>query len=401
MARLLEHQALGLLQRHGLAVPPFRVAATPAAACAAAAELGGHAVLKALIPVGRRGKAGAVKLVHGPEEAEAAAAALLGREILNFPVSELLVGAAVAIRQELFASISFDSMERRPIVLFSALGGIDVEEILDRSPEALIRQSFSISRGLRPFEAREIACRAGLSGDIMLRAADALSAMYRAFAATDAQTVEVNPLAVTEEGDVVAASGVVVLDDQALFRHPDLAAMAEAAPSNGWRPLSALERRMREIDATDPTSSIRFNEFAEGRIGFMVTGGGAGFLALDHLMRLGGDPATTFDITPGRVEDKMYLATTAVLGKPGLKGLLVGGNITNFIPIDVKVRGVMRALKEAAIDPGRFPVVFRFAGPGSEEGRRLAAEIPGIVYLDASGSIEEAVERIVELTRAA
>lgn len=401
MARLLEHHALELLQRHGLAVARFSVVGSPAAARDAVAALGARAVLKALIPVGGRGKAGAVRRVDHPDQAEAVTAALFGREILNFPVAQLLVGEVVAVRQELFASLSFDSIERRPVVLFSAMGGIDVEEILERRPRSLIRQTFSIGRGLRPFEAREIARRAGLAGEVMLRAADALVAMYRAFAASDAQTVEVNPLAITDRDAVVALSGVIVIDDQALFRHPDLAEMAEATPTNGWRPLTRLERRMRDIDATDSTSSIRFNEFEHGRIGFMVTGGGAGLLALDHLMRMGGEPATTFDITPGRVEEKMYLATKAVLGKSGLDGLLVGGNITNFIPIDVKVRGVVRALKELGVDARRFPVVFRFAGPGNEEGKRLAAEIPGIEYIDASGTIEEAVERIVERTRAA
>jgi succinyl-CoA synthetase beta subunit/citryl-CoA synthetase large subunit len=130
----------------------------------------------------------------------------------------------------------------------------------------------------------------------------------------------------------------------------------------------------------------------------MVTGGGAGLLALDAIRKLGGKPATTFDITPGKVEEKMYLATKAILSRPGLKGLIAGGNITNFIPIDVKVRGVMRALIELKVDPKKFPVVFRFAGPGVEVAKRLAAQLPGIEFYDASTSIENAVRRIVDLT---
>ena len=157
---------------------------------------------------------------------------------------------------------------------------------------------------------------------------------------------------------------------------------------------------MREIDRTDPGSAIRFNEFEDGDIAFMVTGGGAGLLAFDAILRFGGKPATTFDITPGRVEEKMYLATVAILSRPGLKGLIAGGNISNFIPIDVKVRGVIRALKELRVDPATFPVVFRFDGPANETAKSLAAELPGIDYLDGRSSIEDAVRRIVERTAA-
>jgi succinyl-CoA synthetase beta subunit/citryl-CoA synthetase large subunit len=176
--------------------------------------------------------------------------------------------------------------------------------------------------------------------------------------------------------------------------------MADPELTNGWRPFTPMERRMREIDRTDPGSAIRFNEFEDGDVAFMVTGGGAGLLAFDAILRAGGKPATTFDITPGRVEEKMYLATRAILSRPGLKGLIAGGNISNFIPIDVKVRGVMRALKELGVDPATFPVVFRFDGPANETAKALAAELPGIEYLDGATSIEDAVRRIVERTAA-
>ncbi len=132
-----------------------------------------------------------------------------------------------------------------------------------------------------------------------------------------------------------------------------------------------------------------------------MTGGGSGLLSFDHFLRLGETPATSFDITPGRVEEKMYLAAKAILGRPGLAGLIAGGNITNFIPIDLKVRGVVRALKELQVDGRRFPVVFRYAGPGVEAARQLAAEVPGLEFYDETVSLEEAVERIVARVRGA
>jgi succinyl-CoA synthetase beta subunit/citryl-CoA synthetase large subunit len=400
MARLLEDHALDFLAKGGIEVPDFTVAESADKAEDAARAFGGGAVIKALIPAGGRGKAGAIKLAETPEEAGGHAADLLGQTVLNFPVERVLVSELVDIEREIFASITFDSMTRRPIVLFSALGGIEIEAILDQDPNKLVQFPVEIGLGLQPFQAKEIAGRAGLTGDLLLTAARALVALYRVFCALDAETVEVNPLAVTPEGSIVAPTGVIVVDDQALHRHPELSGIADPNLTNGWRPLTQLEKRMREIDATDAGSAIRFNELGDGRIAFMFTGGGAGFLAFDTMLRLGGDPATTFDITPGFVEEKMYLATKAILARPGLKGLLAGGNITNFIPIDIKVRGVMRALKELNIDPETFPVVFRFAGPGAEKAKEMAAEIPGIEYHGAGSTIEDVVTRIIERTRA-
>lgn len=400
MARLLEHHALDLLKQVGVPVPPFRVVSTPEAAREAATRLGSPVVLKALIPVGGRGKAGAIRMAQTPGEAFDQAQELLGRTILNFPVRELLVSEEVRIAKEFFVSLTFDSMSRKPVVLFSSLGGIDVETILEKDPEKLVQVLVDICVGLQPFQAREIAESAGLKGRILMETAQVLMGLYRVFRQFDAQTVEVNPLALTDEDRIVAPSAVVVIDDQALFRHPELDGIADPERTNGWRPLTDLERQIRDIDKTDASSAIRFNEFEEGDIAFMITGGGSGFLALDLIQRLGGKPATTFDITPGRVEEKMYLATKAILSRPGLKGMIAGGNITNFIPIDVKVRGVVRALKDLKVDPRKFPVVFRYAGPGVEAAKKMASELPGIEFYDAATSLEDAVRRIVELTRA-
>ena len=399
MARLLEHHALDFLAKGGIDVPEFVIVTSAAEARKAASEFGGPAVVKALIPVGGRGKAGAIKLATTPDEAFAHTQSLLGRTVLNFPVERLMLSERVDIASEIFVSITFDSMTRGPLVLFSALGGIDVEAILADDPDRLIAFAVEITLGLQSFQAKEIAERAGLKGKTLMAAAEALSALYRVFRELDAETVEVNPLAVTGDGRIVAPSAVIVVDDQALYRHPELEGIADPNLTNGWRPLTELEKRMREIDETDAGSAIRFNEFPDGGIGFMFTGGGAGFLAFDTIMRLGGDPATTFDITPGYVEEKMYLASKAILSLPRLRGLIAGGNITNFISIDIKVRGMMRALKELEIDPETFPVVFRFAGPGEDVARELADELPGIEYYGAESTIEEVVERIVELTK--
>jgi succinyl-CoA synthetase beta subunit/citryl-CoA synthetase large subunit len=396
---LLEHDALALLSQHGIAVAPYRVAATAAEAREAAQALGARVVVKALVPAGGRGKAGAVRRCGSAEEAEAAGGALLGMAVGRFPVERVLVSEALDIAREFFVSVTFDSMRRAPLLLFTAEGGVDVETLLAEAPGKLLQEPVDLLEGLPPYAARALCRRAGLSGRLLVEMGEALAALYRLFRATDARVVEVNPLALTGDGRLVAASAMVNVDDQALFRHPELGEAADPDRSNGWRPLTPLEREMRAIDRADPRSAIRFNEFEDGDVGMMMTGGGSGLLSLDALLGAGGRPATTFDITAGDVEEKMYLATRAVLLRPGLRGLIVGGNISNFIPIDVKVRGVVRAIRELGIDPRRFPVVFRFAGPNVEVARELAASLPGVEFYDEAASIEDAVRRIAARTR--
>jgi succinyl-CoA synthetase beta subunit/citryl-CoA synthetase large subunit len=418
VTRLLEHHGLALLESAGVRVAPYRAVETPAGAIEAALALGGRVVVKALVPAGGRGKAGAVRTAATPEAAGEAARDLLGGRVGHFPVEQLLVQARVDVREEHFCALTFDSMTRGPVVLFSAIGGVDVEDLVRDHPERLVTRAVEPGPELAPFVAREIAEAGGLSGQRLLDVADVLTRLYRVFRTADAFLVEVNPLAVDADGAMVAPSAVVTVDDQADFRHPEWDPWVEAARSNGWRPLTPLERQMRGIDATDAGSAIRFNELGglgesgepferaapgtPGRrdIACMITGGGSGLVALDHFSRLGEEPpATTFDITPGRIEEKMYLAARAILSRPGLRGLVAGGNISNFIPVDLRVRGVVRALKELGVDGSRFPVVLRYAGPGVETARGLAAEVPGVEFHDERTSLEEAVERIVARVR--
>jgi succinyl-CoA synthetase beta subunit/citryl-CoA synthetase large subunit len=399
MTRLLEHQSLDLLIKAGVAVPSYFAVATPEAAADAARTIKGPVVIKALIPAGRRGKSGGVLTADSPAKAAELAGTLLGRTLGHFPVQQVLIQSRVQVSAEYFCAFTYDSMARGPVVLFSTSGGVDIEELFANQPEKIITRPVEARPDLLPFVACEIAESAGLQGEQLANTAATLCRLYDVLYKNDAALVEVNPLALDPTGNLVALSAVVNVDDQASFRHSEWDSVVDPALSNGWRPLTALERRMREIDAIDAGSSIRFNEFTEGRIACMLTGGGSGLLTLDQFHRMGEMPATTFDITPGRVEEKMYLATKAILAHPGLAGLIAGGNITNFIPIDVKVRGVVRALKELKTDAHRFPIVFRYAGPGVETARELAAEIPGIEFYDHRMSLEGAVERIVNRVR--
>ena len=398
MTRLLEHYSLDLVSQAGVRVPTYRAVCTPEAAATAAAEIGGPVILKALVPAGGRGKLNAVLRAANSAEAAAVATALFARPVGHFPVRQVLVQAFADIRDEYFCAFTFDSMTRTPILLFSRAGGVNVEELNRDREDGIVMRSLEPGPELPLYAAKEVVEAAGLHGQRLIDVATVLVRLYRVFRQNDAFLVEVNPLAVDADGGVFAPSAVVTVDDQAAFRHPEWSAL-DQEPSNGWRPLTPLEREMRAVDATDTGSAIRFNEFAEGRIACMMTGGGSGLVTFDQFRRLGETPATTFDITPGKVEEKMYLATKVILSRSGLKGLVAGGNITNFIPIDVKVRGVVRALKELNIDARTFPVIFRYAGPGVESARELAAEIPGVEFLDDNVSLEAAVDRVVARVR--
>jgi succinyl-CoA synthetase beta subunit len=380
MPRLLEDDALRLLGEAGLDVPPFETVAQAEDARAAAERLGGRTVIKALIPAGGRGKVGAVKLAGTPDEAHDIAAGLLGKTVLNYPVTEVLVGAPVEIAREIFASIAFDSETKRPVLLLSAEGGVDIETILEQHPDTLLSVPLSLLDGFSEKDAASAAAKAGLSGKAADNVARALSQLWTVFAAREAEMVEINPLVLRPDDTVSVPTAVINLDEQAMAR-----------------PLTELEWEMRAIDATDPGSSIRFNEFPDGDIAILVSGGGTGMSALDGVYAAGGRPACTMDITPGRIEEKTYLATKAVLQRPNVKALFAGSPFINFIPVDIKVRGTMKALRELGIDPKIFPIVFRFDGPNIDEAKALAAELPGIVFFDAATPMEDAAEAAVRL----
>lgn len=389
MARILEHDALRLFAEAGVAVTAWRVAGNAAEIADAVAEFDGRAVVKALIPSGGRGKSGLIQVVAGEDEARAAAAMLGNRELI-FPVERVLVSEALDIARELFVSFCFDSRSRGPVLLYSAAGGVDIESI----PEDQIhRHPIDIRQGLDPSAAMNIAGDAAIVG--------ALVRLYGLFAELEAEMLEVNPLAVTAEGRVVAPTGVILTDDQAAFRHPELTAIADPLATNGYRPLTEIEREVAAINELPDHSEIRFNELDDGEIGFVFLGGGAGYYVFDRVLHHGGRPANTMDGTSSpHDEESMYRATSALLKKPGLKGLVAGSNYGNFRAIDARARGVVRALVDAGIDPAKFPVVIRFDGEKLAEAKKAAAALPGIDYFDGTKSLEDAARCIVERVKA-
>ena len=396
MPRVFEDRAKALLSDAGVAIPRGRSVTTPADAAEAARGIGGPVMVKALIPAGKRGKAGAILAADTPGEAEEVARKLLGRVVHHFPVRRLLVEEKVAIAQEWYLSVAFDSGSRGPLVMFSTEGGVEIEALLQENPDALKRLEVDILEGLSEERCISFLRAMGVHGEGLYRAALAIEACYALFRKSDARLLEVNPLVLTDTQDVLAAACVLDLDADALFRHPELEALLDEDSGGGWRPPTPVEARVAEIDAgIPPFNTARFTEIEDGEIALMWSGGGGGLYLLDTMARLGGKPATAFDITPGPLEEKYFEITKEILRMPNVKGVLAGSNITSFSRVQLKVRAIARAVEETGVDLAKFPFIVRFAGAGGEEAREIAAGCPGLQYLGDEVTLEEAAERIV------
>jgi succinyl-CoA synthetase beta subunit/citryl-CoA synthetase large subunit len=396
VSRLLEDAAKHLLATVGLAVPRGAVAATPVAAADVAASLGGPVVVKALVPVGGKGLAGAVRVAATPGAAQAAAAALLGVTVRQFPVERVLVEERVAIERELYAAVVLDGAA---VALASATGGVAVETLAAR-PGGLSRQPVDPWRGLAAYQARRLWAEQGLSGPALRLAGEALARIGQAFTRYEATLVEVNPLALTADGRAVAVGALMAVDDDALFRQPALTGLAEAGNERAWRPLTALERQALAVDAAEPyRGTARYTEFDGGDIACLCGGGGASLLLMDALRRAGGQPANYSEFGGNPSADKVAGLARVALSKPGVRGLFVCQNITSNTQVDLSAEGVLRALAERGLTGGSFPVVMRLAGVGEDRARELCAAA-GVEYHADDLTLEQAAARMVAVMRA-
>jgi succinyl-CoA synthetase beta subunit len=396
VARLLEHDAKAILAARGIPVPRGEAVSSPEAARQVAAALSGTVVVKALVPVGKRGKAGAVRLAADPEAAAEAAAALLGGEIGGFPVERVLVEEAVPVAQERYLAIVLDADDRTVRVLAGREGGIEVEE-LARRQGGIASLELAPGEELMPFRARQLWRSAGMRGPALPRLGQLTAMLYRAAIELDAELLEVNPLAEMAGGELVSVGAVVAFDEAALFRHPELAERVVSGPA--WRLPTALEREVDEINAAEPyRGSARYLELEGGDIGFLCGGGGASLLLFDALLRAGGRPANYAEIGGNPTETKVAALTQVVLSKPGVRGLFVAHNLTNNTQVDVLARGVVQALRETGRLPPDFPVVARETGVNEAEGRAIF-EAAGVRWLGEDTTLSQAARVMVQAMR--
>ncbi len=371
--KLHEYQSKRLFAQHGIAIPEGDVAATPDEARAIADKLARRVVVKSQVLVGGRGKAGGVKLANTPDEAYEVASKILGMDIKGLTVRKVLVDEAADIQQEIYLGVVIDRAARRVTIMTSAAGGMEIEQVARETPEKLLKVQVDPFIGLRDYQARQIAyflkLPARLIGDFVKIA----RGLYECFVACDASLAEINPLVVTGEGKLLAVDGKIVVDDNALFRLPNLAAMRdldEEAPA---------ETEARQHD-------LNFIKL-DGEIGCMVNGAGLAMTTMDIVKLYGSSPANFLDIGGGANAERVAAALRIILADPNVKAVLLNifGGITRC---DEVARGVVAALKQV---PTNVPMVARLVGTNEEEGRAILAE----ANMQTASTLVEAARKAV------
>ncbi|MCV7028288.1 succinate--CoA ligase subunit beta [Mycobacterium sherrisii] len=356
--KLLEYQGKRLLADAGVRIPEGRVVDSPEEATRAAAVLGGRVVLKAQVPAGKRGKSGGVLFADSPEQAAAAARELLGAEMGGYRVQQVLLEQCVDIEQELYAAILNDARTKGPLLLFSTAGGMDIEEINAESPHRVHRLPVDILWGLDEDLAGDMLAGTDLPEKSRGAVAHALAALYQTYRAADADLVEVNPLAVTAAGELVALDSKVSLDPGALSRHSSFVAELR---TDQLEVGTDLERRGREL-------GLQFIEL-DGDIGILANGAGLTMTSLDVVNHYGGKPANFLEIG-GDAYTKATPALKLVLDNPRVRSLLI--NFCGaFARTDVMAEGVVAAIEELRPD---IPYFFTIHGTGEQEAIRLVQE---------------------------
>jgi succinyl-CoA synthetase beta subunit len=379
---LFEYQGKQLLAAQGIPVPSGEVADTPEQARAAAERIGGRVVVKAQVQIGGRGKAGGIKLADTPDEAEAHARNILGMDIRGHIVHRVWVEEASDIQREYYASITFDRGAKRPLVMLSAQGGMDIEEVAATNPEALARLHIDPLSGFQPHHARWLAYHAGIDEGAIRGVVEALGKLYEGFISLDAMLLEVNPLIWSGDGRVVALDSKVTIDNNALYRHPDLAGLAESTT------LDPQERMAHERGVT----YVKL----DGDVGILGNGAGLVMSTLDVVALAGGRPANFLDAGGGSKADEVVTALEVLLSDDKVKVLLVNifGGITRC---DEVAEGLLTALDRLGAS---LPIVVRLDGTNEEDGRRIISErAPGNVVVEQT--MLSAARRAVELAKEA
>jgi succinyl-CoA synthetase beta subunit len=372
-----EYQAKDILRAEGVPIPPGEVATTPDQVEAIAKKIGGMVVVKAQVHTGGRGKAGGVKLAKTPSEAREVANKILGMTINGLTVYKVLVTSAADIATEAYVGIILDRATKKPVFMVSPAGGIDIEEVAAKTPEKILKLPIDTRYGLQPYQASELGFF--LFDDVkkVRAAAKIMGQLYSAFMKSDASLAEINPLVVTPAGDVLALDAKISVDDNALDRHPDLAALRDEtaeAPS--------------EVDARN--SNLTFIKL-DGDVGCVVNGAGLAMATMDLVKYYGGEPANFLDIGGSSNPEKVVNALRIITADPSVKVILfnIFGGITRT---DDVANGIVTATKA---NPLKIPIVIRLTGTNEE----IAMKILHDNGFSASSDMDEAVEKAVALAK--
>jgi succinyl-CoA synthetase beta subunit len=374
---LLEYQGKQLFAKHGVPVPDGRPATTVPEAVKAAEDLGFPVVIKAQVQIGGRGKAGGIKLANDRNEAEQHATAILGMDIRGYTVHELYVERASEIDEEYYAAVVFDRSAKKPMVMLSRMGGMEVE---DADPEAMKMLHVDPLLGFQDFQGRRLAFESGIAEDVIRPVGAMLAKLYEVFVGEDATLVEVNPLLVTKSREVVALDAKVTVDDNALYRHPDVA-------------------ELRDLSAEDPQERMAKERGLtyvklDGNVGILGNGAGLVMSTLDVVAQAGGRPANFLDAGGGSKAEAITSAVEVILSDDKVRAVLfnIFGGITRC---DEVAKGLIEAFEQ--IEPD-VPFVVRLDGTNDKEGRALLAEA-NLPNVHTEATMLGAAEKVVELAR--
>jgi len=359
-----EYQAKQILSEAGIPVPRGGVAGAPDEAAAIASDLGGNVVVKAQVHAGGRGKAGGIKVVSNPHDARSAAQDLIGANLVTHqtgpggvPIRAVLVEEALEVDRELYVSMVVDGAAQGVVAIASEAGGMDIEEVAERTPEKIVRVPIDPGLGLRPYQARKIASSMNVSSSQLRSVSSIMSNLYDMFVYRDCSLVEINPLVVTKDGRLLAADAKLDFDDDALFRHPDLRDLHDPEQED-------------ELEAKAGEFGVSYVKL-DGDVGCMVNGAGLAMATMDVTFGVGAVPANFLDVGGSADEEKVSQALKIILSDESVDKVLVnifGG----ILRCDVVARGVLMAAKEA--DREMPPMVVRMLGTNADEGRRLLDE---------------------------
>lgn len=377
---LHEYQSKIIFAEFGIPIPRGKVAPDPQTAYEITKELGSPVVVKAQVLTGGRGKAGGVKLAQTPEEAQQRADDILGMDIRGHKVLKVLIDPASEIRSEIYLGVTNDRAARKPLIMASAEGGMDIEEVNRQSPEKIIREHIDLFLGLRDYQIRNLAYGIELTRELWKQFMQIARGLYRCYVENDATLAEINPLIIDGSGNLLAVDGKVSIDDNALYRHPNLAEMRDTSAE----PAAETQARAAGL------SYVKL----DGEIGCMVNGAGLAMATMDMTKLFGGSPANFLDIGGGAKADKVAAALRIILADPNVKAVLfnIFGGITRC---DEVALGIIAALEEVKTE---LPMVVRLVGTNEEEGRRLIDEA-NISRMVSAASLADAAQKAVAAAR--
>ncbi len=375
--KLHEYQAKNLYAKYNIPIPKGGIAASASEARQICQELGGKVVIKAQVLAGSRGKAGGIRLVKSPEEAEEVTTQILSMKIMDLPVRKVLVDEAVSISKEIYLGITNDRIAQKPVLIASGAGGVDIEEVARKTPGKIVKMEIDPLLGMRDYHVRDIALSIDLPRKFWRAFGEIIYALWKIYVDCDGTLAEINPLVITSENRLIALDAKVTLDENALFRHPELA-------------------DLRDIDGEDwsETQGRKFGvSFVkmDGNIGCMVNGAGLAMATMDMIKKFGGEPANFLDIGGGASSEKVAAALRLILADANVKAILINvfGGITRC---DEVAEGLIIACSQVAPN---MPIVARLVGTNEEKARKIL-EGSSLVYAD---SLVEGAEKVTSLAK--